>query len=263
MEQARNYVCKSCATAVPSSHKFCGACGVSVPPDILELRTKYFGAMQSPGTAQVVVIRTADGSEGMTYSLQGTEHVLGRTQGEILFPNDPWVSETHARLKPSPTGMTIEDEGSQNGVYVRVLEPVTLQPGDHFLCGEQLFILEGSLPEPSSESGTEQTYFYSSPKRPSPFCLVQVLEGGDQGMRYCAREHAVTVGREDCHMNFIDDVFMSGSHAKIEVTPEGAFTLTDLDSKNGTYVKIDGTRELKDGDYLFVGKELLRVELTA
>src|SRR5215813_10080899 len=31
MEQARNYVCKECSTAVPSGHKFCGTCGAAVP----------------------------------------------------------------------------------------------------------------------------------------------------------------------------------------------------------------------------------------
>ena len=40
MEQARNYVCKECSTAVPSGHKFCGTCGAAVPPEVVELRTK-------------------------------------------------------------------------------------------------------------------------------------------------------------------------------------------------------------------------------
>src|SRR5271154_2575212 len=31
MDQARNYICKQCATPVPSGHKFCGRCGAGVP----------------------------------------------------------------------------------------------------------------------------------------------------------------------------------------------------------------------------------------
>ena len=31
MEQARNYVCRSCSSGVPSGHKFCGRCGTAVP----------------------------------------------------------------------------------------------------------------------------------------------------------------------------------------------------------------------------------------
>jgi pSer/pThr/pTyr-binding forkhead associated (FHA) protein len=64
-------------------------------------------------------------------------------------------------------------------------------------------------------------------------------------------------------MNFPDDVFMSGSHAKVDMGSEGSFTITDLESKNGTYVRIEGERELGHGDYIFIGKQLLRVEMTA
>ena len=39
------------------------------------------------------------------------------------------------------------------------------------------------------------------------------------------------------------------------------FTLTDLNSRNGTYVRIKSERELAHGDYLFIGRKLLRVEL--
>ena len=53
---------------------------------------------------------------------------------------------------------------------------------------------------------------------------------------------------------------MSGSHCRLE-EQSGKFTLTDLNSRNGTYVRIKGERELTHGDYLFIGRKLLRVEL--
>ena len=61
-------------------------------------------------------------------------------------------------------------------------------------------------------------------------------------------------------MNFQNDLFMSNTHARVE-EHRGKFTLTDLNSLNGTYVRIKGERELSHGDYLFIGKKLLRVEL--
>ena len=39
--------------------------------------------------------------------------------------------------------------------------------------------------------------------------------------------------------------------------------LVDENTQNGTYVRIRGERELSHGDYLFLGKNLLRVEVTA
>ena len=71
----------------------------------------------------------------------------------------------------------------------------------------------------------------------------------------------VTIGREDCMMNFLNDVYMSPKHASVE-TAGGGFLLTDLESQNGTYVRIEQERALAHGDYVFVGKQLLRVEVT-
>jgi hypothetical protein len=38
MDQAKNFVCRSCSTPVPMGHKFCGRCGAAVPPEILSAR---------------------------------------------------------------------------------------------------------------------------------------------------------------------------------------------------------------------------------
>ena len=58
------------------------------------------------------------------------------------------------------------------------------------------------------------------------------------------------------------DLYMSGSHCKIEEL-SGKFAITDLNSRNGTFLRIKAERELGHGDYLFIGRKLLRVEITA
>ena len=63
-------------------------------------------------------------------------------------------------------------------------------------------------------------------------------------------------------MNFPLDVFMSGTHARIEAGPGGSLSLVDEGSKNGTYVRIKQSQALSHGDYLFLGRQLLRVEIT-
>lgn len=262
MEQARYYVCKECSTPVPSGHKFCGACGATVPNDMLEKRVEFFGSMQAPGKARLILIRGTEGADGLSYLLQGTEHIAGTTDAQIPFPNDPWVSPRHANFFYRNEKLIVKDEGSANGVYLRVRKPQPIKAGQSFLCGEQVFRLDAT-PKDSSGPDPDQTYFYSSPKRPSPFRVVQVLAGGSDGMVYCARENSVQIGREDSDMNFPDDVFMSGSHAKIELSADGQFSLVDLGSRNGTYLRLAAERELAHGDYVFLGHQLLRVEQTA
>lgn len=262
LEQNRFYTCKECSSPVPPGHKFCGACGTTIPEDLLEKRVEYFGSMQSPGKARLILIRGTDGSDGLSYLLQGTEHVAGRTNAQIPFPNDTWISDRHANFIYRGEKLVVRDEGSLNGVYVRVRQPVPLAAGESFLCGEQVFRADltprdGAGPEP------DQTYFYSSPKRPSSFRVVQMLRGGSDGMLHCARESSIQIGREDNEMNFPEDIYMSGRHARVDLGADGTFTLHDLGSRNGTYIRIRGERELAHGDYLFIGQQLLRVEQTA
>ena len=150
MDQARNYVCRECSTAVPSGHKFCGTCGASVPIEVVELQTKYFGNMQTPGKARLILIRGDSGVDGLSYMLQGTEHVAGREDGQILFPEDTWLSARHASFVYENDQLVVRDEGSLNGVYIRVRGSVPIEIGSHFLCGEQLFRLEEN---PSTDCG--------------------------------------------------------------------------------------------------------------
>lgn len=259
MEQAKNFVCRSCSTPVPVGHKFCGRCGAAVPPEILNIRTQFFGQLQAPGKAKLILIR-GEGVEGLSYQLNAEQHVVGKA-GQLVFPDDPFVSPRHANFFYRNGTLCVRDEGSLNGVYIRVRGSVDIVPGDQFLAGEQVFRLDAP-PKPNDSPAPDGTYFYSSPKHHSPFRITQLLQGGGVGMTVCARTSSLQIGREGGDLNFPSDLYMSGSHCKIEETP-GGFKLTDLNSRNGTYVRLKTERELTHGDYLFIGRKLLRVEITA
>jgi len=257
MEQARNYVCRSCSSGVPTGHKFCGRCGTAVPAEILNAQTLFFGDMQNPAKAKLILIR-GEGMDGLSYHLKAEQHIVGRN-GQIVFPDDPFVSPKHANFFYRDGRLVVRDEGSLNGVYIRVRGTVDITPGDTFLAGEQVFRLDPT-PRASDGQDPDGTYFYSSPKHPSPFRLTQILHGGAIGMTVCARGTSLQIGREGGDLNFPVDLYMSASHCRIDEV-NGKFTLTDLNSRNGTYVRIKAERELTHGDYLFVGRKLLRVEM--
>jgi pSer/pThr/pTyr-binding forkhead associated (FHA) protein len=258
MEQAKNYVCKSCSTPVPLGHKFCGRCGAAVPPEILHALTQYFGQLQEPGKAKLILIR-GEGIEGLSYQLNAEQHTVGRN-GQLVLPDDPFVSPRHANLFYRAGRLVVRDEGSLNGVFWRVPSSVEVSVGDQFLVGEQLFRIDVGL---KSGDGPAQdgTYFYSSPKHPAQFKLVQILQGGAPAMAVCARGSGLQIGREGADLNFPMDLYMSAAHCKLEESG-GRLTLTDLNSKNGTYVRLKAEKELAHGDYLFIGRKLLRIEVT-
>lgn len=66
------------------------------------------------------------------------------------------------------------------------------------------------------------------------------------------------IGRRRNNDVVIENLVVSGEHAKVEPSPEG-FVLTDLQSKNGTYVnnKPITSCVLKNGDIIKIGMHSL------
>jgi pSer/pThr/pTyr-binding forkhead associated (FHA) protein len=65
---------------------------------------------------------------------------LGRERGDILFPEDGYVSGLHCRLSWDGQKLFLTDLGSSNGTFLRVGE-ADLRSGDVVLMGQQLFRL--------------------------------------------------------------------------------------------------------------------------
>jgi len=258
MQPARHYVCRTCASAVPRGHKFCGRCGTPVPPEVREMRVDFFGDMQNPNKAKLILIR-GEGMDGLSFHLKAEQHVVGR-EGQLIFPDDPFVSPRHANFFYRDGKLWVRDEGSLNGVYLRVRGTVPLAAGATFLAGEQLFRLEKTDAVTDDAPDGDGTAFYASPRRESKFQLSQIFRGGAVGMKVQAFGASMVVGRDGADLNFPDDLFMSGEHCRIDET-DGRFTLTDLNSRNGTYVRLSDERQLEHGDYVFIGRKLLRVEI--
>jgi len=255
--------CPNCGNEIPPDFKFCGNCGsrVDVAADAAAgpAKTMYFGQPAGPRIRLVVI--KGEGVDGVSYQLAGVDHLAGRTEGAILFPDDPLLSPRHANFACRDHRLYVRDEGSVNGVFIRIKAPAPVAPGGLFMIGEQLLQVEPSAPDLGPQPDAEGTYFYASPKRPSKMKLIQRLRGGEIGMIYRARGDSITIGREGNDVNFLDDPFISGRHAQVSIASDGQVTLTDLGSKNGTFVRISEEVALGSGDYVFLGQQLLRVEI--
>jgi pSer/pThr/pTyr-binding forkhead associated (FHA) protein len=70
------------------------------------------------------------------------------------------------------------------------------------------------------------------------------------------------LGRELGDIVFTGDPFMSRRHAALNRNPAtGNFTLRDLGSSNGTFVRLRGKVQLKAGDHLRIGQQLFRFDI--
>jgi len=273
--------CPTCGAAMPFGHRFCFNCGTRLPdsadftptpafpPEETRVKarspgspkpqrsTMFFGAMQA-ARAKLTLIR-GDGLDGVSFTLAGEDHFAGREDCPLLFPDDPFLSPVHANFFYRGGQLVVRDESSINGVYVRIIGSAPVNFGTWFLVGEQ--VLEIQSPGDEIDDATvDGTYFFASPKRLSHMRVVQTLRGGDTGLAFRAHGAELSIGREGNDINFPDDPFISGHHALLS-WDQGRLTLSDLGSKNGTFVRIEGEQVLRHGDYVFMGQQLLRVEI--
>jgi pSer/pThr/pTyr-binding forkhead associated (FHA) protein len=72
------------------------------------------------------------------FSLDKPETTLGRSKGDLVFKNDPYMSGTHARIVAQPGRFILQDLKSRNGVYRRIRAEAEMTDGDEFFLGEQL-----------------------------------------------------------------------------------------------------------------------------
>ncbi len=275
--------CPKCTAIVVAGHKFCHNCGARMPalpsfdvqtnvgprtPKHVDKRSTLFfgGAMQS-SRAKLTLIR-GDGEDGVSFTLAGTEHLAGRGECPISFPDDAFLSPTHAnflyRTVANVPQLVVRDEGSLNGVFVRIAGTVELIAGATVLIGEQVLSVQPA-PQPEDLPDIEGTYFSSSMPRQASLQVTQHLRGGQVGWAFRPTGATVTVGREGNDINFPEDPFISGRHAELRISPSpsGALVLsvTDLGSRNGTFVRVKDEQVLRHGDYVFLGQQLLRVEI--
>src|SRR5690606_34767297 len=59
-------------------------------------KTMFFGALQQQAIVPRLVVIKGEGGDGVTYHLSATNHVVGRSTGEIRFNEDFFLSPEHA-----------------------------------------------------------------------------------------------------------------------------------------------------------------------
>ena len=278
--QAGGSPCPKCNANIPPNFRFCPQCGhrvqqmqsfdveTRVGPRIQPApadakggpgrSTMMFGGAMQTARAKLTLIR-GDGEDGVSFTLAGTDHIAGRGDCPISFPDDPFLSPMHANFRYANNQLVVRDEASLNGVYVRITGTVKVEPGTTVLVGEQVLSVGPAGPI-EDVPDSEGTYYSASMMRPATLEIVQQVRGGSSGWVFRPDRELVTIGREGNDINFPDDPFISGRHAQIQLA-SGVLSVTDLGSRNGTFTRVTGEHVLKHGDYVFLGQQLLRVEI--
>lgn len=228
----------------------------------LAVATQAMGATSAYALAQLTTI-LRDGSTGATYPLTAEQTDIGREEGNILLPDDPYICPRHARVIRREGRFLLRDLGSVNGIFLRISGSADLKNRDAFLVGQELLIFElvedgeGGL-GPAVQHGT---LVFGAPEVPRLARLgLWTTEGVPRDVYTLHRQETI-LGREVGDIVFPEDAFMSRRHAAVTCDLQTRhFTLRDLDSSNGTYLRFRGEREVRFGDRFRIGQHLFRFD---
>ncbi len=192
-----------------------------------------------------LVVIAKSGADGPSYPFGDTMDV-GRSEGQIIVGEDPYLSPRHVRIAWTGSKLTLRDLASTNGVYIRLVghrdmiaeaakkagrppPPVDAQvPGevavplvdqDLILVGQQVLrfelVRDGEVGfGPATEHGT---LLFGSPAAPRYARLSQRTVEGVTRDVYYVRKAETVLGRESGDVVFTEDPFLSRRHAAIRV----------------------------------------------
>lgn len=203
------------------------------------------------------VLRSLSGGPDV-YDASGEEVFIG-SSGQVSLEGERFCHPREAVIRCVADRLFLEDLDGGNGVFFRIRAPVELGIGDEFIIGDQLLRIE--KPEPFDHTpGPGPTYCYSSPVREASFRVIQMFEGGREGGCVLARGTTLYIGAAYNDMIIRGDPLVSDHHCLLD-EQAGTILLTDLGSRTGVFVRIQGRQELRHGDELMIGRTRLEVDL--
>lgn len=235
----------------PKDKKASPPAATPAPPPVAEQ------PIESPVLFRLHVVR-GFGDSPDYYDSRSDYAELG-SAGSVKMVGERFCHPREAALVlKAPGELIIDDFDGGNGAFVRIRRPVELQVGDEFIIGDQLLRIERN-PTPDDEPDPAPTYCYSSPRRQSPFRVVQIFEGGALGACVVARGTTLQIGSAWGDM-VLRDPLVSEQHCLVD-EQAGVILLTDLGSRTGVFVRVQGETRLAHGDELLIGRTRLVVDL--
>ncbi len=248
--------CDHCGAMVATGHRFCGVCGTSMPAIPVNKTGSSVGHL---------ALIDDLGAESTHYPLVSGDNAIGRAKGnQVAFPHDGLLAHIHCVLMTDSKPFRIKPIDTFNGTFLRISTPVELEHGDTIRIGQEVLRFERIdqiTPEMSTQTGRPLTVGCPMP-RGVWGRLCQIGMTRTVANAYLLAHRDVFLGRERGDILFPKDGFVSGSHAVISERG-GRVYLKDLGSSNGTFLRLKTEINLRDGDLLLLGRNLLRIHAGA
>jgi pSer/pThr/pTyr-binding forkhead associated (FHA) protein len=208
--------------------------------------------------------------------------VIGRADGDFTVPHDPQISSRHAQIVvkqvAGKTEWYLQDLGSTNGTFVRATQ-IVLKPGQVMMIGSRLFDgrnLEAEPPKPSRPGATlAQSEFLKGEGGLDGWVpVLRQIGGALRKITSTADPQELALSESGAHDPdawyigsdpdlcdlVLDDQFVDPRHARIYRDEGGRWRVDDLNSVNGTWLKIKETRLGKGAEFQ-CGEQRFRIEI--
>lgn len=214
------------------STDFIDAIPAEAPPEISQIVS-----VESEASAFLTRILPG-GVEESEYPIRGGLTTIGRSGCDLNFPNDTLMSDHHASISRDEGGFLLRDDGSRNGVFLRLApgRERSLRIGDLLTIGRQFLVVR-------ERGGKWMVEHYDSRGQTRGEHTIQVK--------------GLILGRQSPDVTLGDDKTLSRRHIALRLDQRGEPLATDLNSANGSFLKIRGAVLLEDGDQYRVGQQNL------
>ena len=166
---------------------------------------------------------------------------IGKKFCDIVFPDDDMLSERHSSILHGVDGFSLRDDGSSTGVFLRASEgkPLEVTAGDLVRMGKQFLVF-----------GAEDGNY-----------ILHYDHTGKKIARHPLPEKTIVLGREAPDI-VLDKNDMTLSRRHLSITAkDGKVFIKDLNSVNGTFLKIRDTRTIENGDRFRTGRQTFKLSL--
>jgi hypothetical protein len=170
------------------------------------------------------------------FPLCANQVTVGRDSGGI-FKNDPYMMPEHCRITRLGEQVILEDASGACGVLLSVIES-PLRAGDFVRVGVELMRFD--IPDGLVEDAT----------------LTLLAGTGPEDATFAVSDDVTTIGRSKGSLQFPNDNLLSEEHVEIRRIGR-SFAIRDLDSYNGTYLRVRGPQPVTLGARFFIGQLLV------
>lgn len=194
---------------------------------------------------------------------------IGRSDGDLVVPNDPTLSSRHAEIRlVAHRGLSawlLRDEGSTNRTFVKV-NVARLYPDSVIILGGRRYRLRKGCATTAAvfqraSVATAATCRLALDYQPLVADALVEMASGSAGAALELRSPRETIGRDAKRSSLaVEDPALAATHAELVAEPDGSWRIIARPTRNGVWVSTQSTR-LPACCYFQCGEQRFRFRL--